>query len=548
MRKFTKWAILIMLSILMISLLASAAIGYDHFIQLLARRLTTNKDSSKLEKLLTLNRYRSVQLFLLVISGSLLFGLFRLDRISAFISRLIQESSDGIKSCLISITKTELKYILILPVLASVYFAITLPVSFDEALTYLVFTSRGPLVSISYYPFPNNHVLHSLITNVTKFIPLKELFDLRISSILINACTWIIAYKCIAVCYNKKTALIITAISAVLFLNIYYSYMSRGYSLLNLFFMISFYCALKISNHQTGKKYWVWFTLSSILGFFTMPSFLYPYVTLNLYILINRRDSLKKQVLMGLSTVAAVIFLYIPIIIVNGLKALTGNEYVKPISRSEVIDNLRPFFLQSIREISGFHWVYILPVLLISFLFCLIYQRKQDLLHYLFFILVVPALLILHSVIPFPRTFVYYGFLLVFLTVNPFRALINNFKTTYLLPALLLVQFLMIFNFNQSIVAYEERDPQINFTSAGIVNEIKGNKKYLCSGALMGTNLWFELKTNNFNNSKVDFMEAHISADTVSRYNYIIIASYYDRTVIKKPVYSNFYYSVYSNE
>ena len=548
MRKFAKWVIITFFAFLLVSLLASAAIGYDQVIQLLAKQLTTNKDSSKLEKFLTINRFRSVQLFILLISGILLFCLFRLDRISTFINRLIRESGDGIKSCLNAITKTDLKYILVLPFVAAVYFAITLPVSFDEALTYLVFTSRGPFVSISYYPFPNNHVLHSLITNFTRYIPFTELFDLRISSILINVLTWTIAYKCIAVFYNKKTSLIITGISAVLFLNIYYSYMSRGYSLMNLFFMISLYCAFKISIHQTGKKYWAWFTLSSILGFFTMPSFLYPYVTLNLYILIKRRDCFKKQVQMGISTVAAVIILYTPIIIVNGLKALTGNEYVKPISRSEVIENLWPFFLQSIREISGFHWVYILPALLISFLFCLIYQRKEDLLHFLFFILVVPALLILHSVIPFPRTFVYYGFLLVFLTVNPFRELLDKIKINWLLPALLLVQFLLIFNFNQSIVAYEERDPQINFTSAGIVNKIKGNKKYLCSGALIGTNLWFELKTNNFNSSKVDFAEAPINADTVAHYNYIIIAKYYDKTVIKKPVYSNVYYSVYSNE
>ncbi len=548
MGKFAKWAIILLLAFLLVSLLASVAIGYDQFIQILARRLTTNQDSQKLEKLLTLNRYRSVQLFLLLICAILLFCFFRLDRISAFSSRFMQESAEGIKSCLNTITKTELKYILVLPFFASVYFAIILPVSFDEALTYLVFTSRGPLVSISYYPFPNNHVLHSLITNLTRYIPLPELFDLRISSILINVLTWTIAFKCIAAYYNKKTALIITGISAVLFLNIYYSYMSRGYSLLNLFFMISFYCALKISNDQTGKKYWVWFTLSSILGFFTMPSFLYPYVTLNLYILIKRRDSFKKQVLMGLSTVAAVIFLYTPIIIVNGLKALTGNEYVKPISRSEVIENLKPFFLQSMQEISGFHWVYLLPALLISFLFSLIYQKKEDLLHFLFFILVVPLLLIVHSVIPFPRTFLYYGFLWVFLMINPFRELINKIKTAWIMPVILLGQLLLIVNFNQHIVTYEERDPQINFTSARIVNEIKGNKNYLCSGALIGTNLWFELKTNNFNSSKVDFIETPISADTVTQYNYIIIARYYDRTTTKKPVYSNFYYTVYSNE
>jgi len=48
-----------------------------------------------------------------------------------------------------------------------VTFALTLPLSYDESFTFNEFTSKDILTSISNYPVPNNHVFHSILTNIT---------------------------------------------------------------------------------------------------------------------------------------------------------------------------------------------------------------------------------------------------------------------------------------------------------------------------------------------------------------------------------------------
>ncbi|MGL6268531.1 MAG: hypothetical protein ACRC2O_11435, partial [Chitinophagaceae bacterium] len=108
------------------------------------------------------------------------------------------------------------------------------------------------------------------------------------------------------------------------------------------------------------------------------------------------------------------------------------------------------------------------------------------------------------------------------------------------------IQLLFAIHFNRTIIPFEERDPQINITAEKINREITGNKNYLCDGALIGVNLMFKAKTEQFNDAHIEFAKKPLSADTVQKYNYVIIAKYLDSTRLKKPRFSNFYYSVYA--
>ena len=51
--------------------------------------------------------------------------------------------------------------VLIIPIFASVFYALKMPVSYDEAWTFLNFTNKGFFTSITSYDDPNNHVLFS---------------------------------------------------------------------------------------------------------------------------------------------------------------------------------------------------------------------------------------------------------------------------------------------------------------------------------------------------------------------------------------------------
>jgi hypothetical protein len=137
---------------------------------------------------------------------------------------------------------------------------------------------------------------------------------------------------------------------------------------------------------------------------------------------------------------------------------------------------------------------------------------------------------------------------MTFLIFKPFQDLISTFKSKHLLTCLIAFQIVMLLNFNKKIIPYEERDPQINISANKINEKIAGNKKYLSSGSLYGTNLWFELKTKPYKGSSITFTDKILSADTINQFDYIIIAKYFDQTTKKKPIIENFYFSIYDNQ
>ncbi|MFT3796806.1 hypothetical protein [Flavobacterium sp.] len=122
--------------------------------------------------------------------------------------------------------------------------------------------------------------------------------------------------------FDYKLALVVVAISSVLFLNLYYSYMSRGYSLVTLFFILALQASFDTIKLENNRKHWVFFGIASVLGFYAMPSFLYPFVTLNVLILYFRRANLWPQLATGFSVVLVVSLLYLPIVANDGIGAV----------------------------------------------------------------------------------------------------------------------------------------------------------------------------------------------------------------------------------
>ncbi len=424
-----------------------------------------------------------------------------------------------------------------------------MPVSVDEAATFLLFTNTNIIESATTYPAPNNHILHSIITNFTKHLPyLSDLFKLRISSIAINLVTLLVLYKFIVKHFNKKMALIVVAITSMLFMTIYYSYMSRGYAFVNLFFLINLFCVFNLIKGENAVKNWSVFCVSSVLGFYTMPSFLYPFVTLNFFFFLFQHKSILKQVVANGIVAFVVVILYSPIVYNEGLAALTNNPFVRPIGFLTTLRSLPKFSLLTLQEITGIRWFVVLGVLLI-----VAYKlrnvagtiTKRFALVFLFAPIV---LLSIHCVIPFYRVFSYYSFVIVILICLAFENQINKLNYKLLLTVLLLMQGILLLNFERQIYAYENKDAAINMTCDTIIKKIIGNKKYLFDESLLYYNLHFELITKGYKDYKIkEVSNVNLDADTVSNFDYIIIKKERNRTKFKKPFYVTEYYSIYKN-
>ena len=444
------------------------------------------------------------------------------------------------------VEKKTLGFVLMIPVLASIYFALSMPVSYDEAWTYLNFTQKGVLFSASHYPAPNNHILHSILTNITDELPFSNLINLRFSVLLVHLAALLLAYRITAKHFDQKTALVVVALSSVLFMNLYYSYLSRGYALVNLFFILALHAAFDIVKHQNPVRKWLYFGIVSVLGFYTMPSFLYPFATLNFFILYYNRKKLWPQIITNLSVITIVLLLYLPVFYNDGVASVTNNPYVKQVGLLLALKSMPFYYPITMAEITGIHWILLFALLVFSIWKMWRIKDRMNLVFSMIMIFAPLVLLSIHRVIPGARIFCYYGFVCTLIIVLPYRMHLNRLSGTKLVLGLLILQVLLVLNFNRKIEAYENKDLAANITASAIIPEIIGNHKYLFNFALLKTNLEFELVSKGYKNYTIESVNIpRMSADTINGYDYIIINKDFDRTKQQRAVFRTAYYNIY---
>lgn len=544
MRIVLKFLLCILLGSLLAGALLTLIYGYTDTMTFLIHAIGEASRSDKILALVTARKLFILQILIFVICSVLLLIILSLDAILNYALSCLVYINKSLTHFKSDIAGTEVKWILCIPFVGAVFFALYMPVSYDEAWTYLQFTSKSPLSSLCYYPAPNNHVLHSLITNLTRYIPFgSALFCLRISSILASVVTWILCFSFLNEYYSKRIALLITAMTSMLFMSVYYSYMSRGYGLVMLFFIVSVYASYNIIRKGDQAKYWLCFTISNVLGFFTMPSFLYPFILLNIVILLNNGFKIKKQLVYNSAALFFVVVLYIPIIIVNGLNALINNPFVAPISRSEVLHSIAGFLSTTITEIFGVHYFFVLFALVVSIVVLLKNNMRFEFGLMIIFLLFPFVILTAHSVIPFPRTFNYYAFVLVFFICIPYWKRIEVLPVNYIVAFAILIQVVCSVNFYLNIKKYEE----FNISYHEINNKILGNHRYFFTTFLFETIFLFENKTQGYKMEKAEFHfpQINVNADTLTGFDYYIVDKEFDFTKNKKPAYSDRRTNVY---
>ncbi|MFN8436430.1 MAG: glycosyltransferase family 39 protein [Cytophagales bacterium] len=418
-----------------------------------------------------------------------------------------------------------------------------MPISYDEAWTFLNFTQKGIITSLCYYPAPNNHVFFSIITCLSNSIHfIDKTFSLRLPVILSSLATLIITYDFIKRTLNKNVAIVMVTLMSVLFMNIYYSYMARGYSFLFLFFVISCYASFQILKNSSNKYLWLIFTISNVLGFFSIPSFLYPFLTLHVFVLLRLKNVSFLQIYSGGITVILTILVYTPIGVLNGTNALTNNSYVTPISRVLVAQQLPAFFTTTLEELIGFNLGVVLTIIFCSMVYISIF-KKEYILFYILFLSAPFILLIIHSVIPFPRTFYYYSFIMSLLVVLPFEKILNKMKDITVFTICFIIQFSFIYNFSIKIKNVESYSLIIDQTISNL--KINHKDSIYCNSGLADAYLLY-------NNLNIEYSNPHYcNLDTlIPKYNnnYYLIDSHLDKTKFAKPLKNNKFFNIYYKE
>jgi len=220
--------------------------------------------------------------------------------------------------------------------------------------------------------------------------------------------------------FSSGQALAAAALIAVTPSFINYSVNARGYTLIFLFALLLTNFAGILVAYQS-KPALIAFGLTTVLGLYTIPIFLYPMAGISLWVVMTylvTKESWqiklrRLEIFIGVCLLSGLLtlLLYSPVIIFgSGLASLTSNEIVKPLTWSTFVENLDPRIIKAWKK-----WMIGVGsaaenLLSGGFLISLLLYRKvsnQKLPMQVFLVLGAALLVLLQRVTPLPRIWLY---------------------------------------------------------------------------------------------------------------------------------------------
>ncbi len=429
----------------------------------------------------------------------------------------------------IQLTSIEKRYLLlslIVYISYSIYHILYYPVYIDEASTYLDYASKNIASIASNYEEPNNHVFFSIIAHLFQFIPIDHLISLRIPNLLLGTFTSFFLYLVIRSLYGHKGAVLPHLFFTFSYFFTYYSVFARGYMLIILMGLICFYCILQL-NKEFNKNYIQIYLICSIIGFYTIPVFLYVSVTLVLFqIILFKKETSKLWILLKYHILIGVItfLLYLPIIYFNGLDSIINNQWTKKLPFNRIIDCFKDRSVFGLFDkLIGINSFYLIILFLGSLLFIFIKKattNEKRLIQFIFVSFFLPFVFILvQRVIPGTRTWCY---LLIPLTLGIaliYSKVLEILKVklvfTYATGGLIMLIFIVIF-YKSHPNAAKEKDYTIT-----LLSEKLQKRKYTSIYSEFGPKTFEEVnirfnyarfdKTLNFYNQSSDVNKINLS-------------------------------------
>ncbi len=199
------------------------------------------------------------------------------------------------------------------------------PIRYDEALTRVIaYQSLGKVVTD--YFAPNNHLLHSILVKSSSRIWGDSLFGLRFPALIAGIVLIIVVFVFASIVYDREVALIASVLAAFSSPLVEYSVLARGYTILIVLFLLAFTLGAYLLRTNNGFA-WVAFAIVSALGFYTIPTMLYPLGVVVVWLIVSvlvKKDkkinqlSFLKGLFVSLTAAGIITFLlYLPLIL-NG--------------------------------------------------------------------------------------------------------------------------------------------------------------------------------------------------------------------------------------
>jgi hypothetical protein len=408
-------------------------------------------------------RFIGLRYFLILSSILLIISGLYLSSIEAFFIKigfkLIENFRNLAKSLLYDWRKLSLyqRYLffstLILATIPKLYLVFIYPVFVDEAFSYASVISYGFGVTMTYYFLPNNHLFYNIVVVALDYLVFFEVDEpvilMRMVSLLFFIASWVILQLWLSRLFGFFFGLLVAFIWAFMPPINYYSFLGRGYGL-QLFFilnlMILTYYSLKNFKNYTENRYFL--ILISVLGFYTVPSFLYPFASLGTLLIVYallEKKYLRLLYLLGdaLLIIFLVVCLYSITFLMSGPR-LWVNMDLLPLDEHTILEKLQNLPNEFINFITLNNWLglkIIAGLLLIGLVINSFQTRNQTLsiLIISLFIVPIPIFIFLQKTVPPVRVLTYFTI--------PILLAILLFLENFIRQKVLILSFLIFYLF-----------------------------------------------------------------------------------------------------
>jgi hypothetical protein len=244
--------------------------------------------------------------------------------------------------------------------ISRLYFLFRVPFHIDERFTYLYFVSKGLGVSMAYYPNPNNHLFFTLICNLAAFFTDNPWLVMKLPALLLGFVLVVVYWAIVRSYFGAIVAILATVLFAFNGSVWYYGLQGRGYSLLMICLLIAIRSLFSIlENKEIPLSSFIWLWLSSVLGFYTIPVFIYPFAGMMLFgslysISHTHYFAFRNLCLCAIITAISTFILYLPVFVFNGWNAISGNGWVVPMPWNDFLNEIPAHLLSMAENMWGY--------------------------------------------------------------------------------------------------------------------------------------------------------------------------------------------------
>jgi uncharacterized membrane protein len=294
------------------------------------------------------------------------------------------------------------------------------PIGYDEAYTFINFSSKPFKFILADYHAPNNHILNSLLIGIVYRLLGNHTWIVRVPAFFASLLSVPVAYVAARRFFSPSLALTASAVLAITSDMVNEAANGRGYPTIILFSLLLANFAGMLVKEQRRSTL-IAYAITGALGFYTIPIFLYPMAGISLWVAATYlvadepwKDRWHK-LWVFLATCAAsgilTFVLYSPVIFFGtGFKSLVANNIVKTQTWNEFADN---FITRS--KLTWNSWLtysaaILKQTLITGFLLSVVFYRKisnQKLPMQISLILGAGIMLVLQRVAPLERIWSY---------------------------------------------------------------------------------------------------------------------------------------------